>query len=152
MANHRAEAGADDRIPPSQECSPHPGRKTTQKQTRQPQKNRPKMVNRMANQTCTESQKVSRTQRQPGIDQANKQYKLEKLPAIREKAEIPISVVKLVRRPLSWTGNRLPVTKRHKTPLSLAITSQYSTNHRASIRMPIITQALYCLAFIILQC
>ena len=54
MANHRAEAGADDRIPPSQECSPHPGRKTTQKQTKQPQKNRPKMVKMMASQTCTE--------------------------------------------------------------------------------------------------
>ena len=32
MAKSPIKAGADDRIPPSQECSPHPGRKTAQKQ------------------------------------------------------------------------------------------------------------------------
>ena len=49
-------------------------------------------------------------------------------------------------------GDRLPVTKcREKSP-SLTIASQYPSYNCASIRMPIITKALYSLAFIIMQC
>ena len=43
MAKSPIKAGADDRIPPSQECSPHPGKKQQENSATQPAK-KPKMV------------------------------------------------------------------------------------------------------------
>ena len=140
MANHRAEAGADDRIPPSQECSPHPGRKTTQKQTRQPQKNQPKMVKRMANQTCTESQKVSRTQRQPGIDQA-KQKRTIKTPSNQGKSRDPnlrsetsetTAIVDRKQAACYQTSQNAALTRYHLSVLHEPPCQHTNAHHRSS--------------------
>ena len=95
MAKSPIKAGADDRIPPSQECSPHPGRKQKAKQTTNPQKtarNGEKSGLTQLYKNPTKSNR--RTQRQQGVDPATDQNRSKKVPAHREKAKIPIFVVK----------------------------------------------------------
>ena len=115
MAKSPIKAGADDRIPPSQECSPHPGKKQQKTTQHNQQKSQKWWVKALHNCTKAASKKTGRTQRQQRKTlPKNEIRQIKKLPANREKAEIPISVVKHVRLQLAWTGDRVPVTKRHK--------------------------------------
>ena len=102
MAKTPSEAGADDRIPPSQECSPHPGRKQQGKQQNTTSENAKTGESGPIETVQMSNKKVSRTQRQPCKTTPNIYWQqTKKKPAIREKAEIPISVVKQVRLQLA---------------------------------------------------
>ena len=149
-AKHRAKAGADDRNPPSQDCSPHPGRKTTPPQTTN-REEEPKMVNQEPRLTCTKQyQRIAHSDRNPVLTRFN-----QKTPSSQGKSRDPnlqneTSETKTKCQP---KGNRLPVTFRHTKPPSLTIASQYpsSSYNRASEGMPI-REALNSLAIIIMQC
>ena len=101
MAKSPIKAGADDRIPPSQECSPHPGRKQQGKQQNTTSENAKTGESGPIETVQMSYKKVSRTQRQPCKTTPNIYWQQTKTPAIREKAEIPISVVKQVRLQLA---------------------------------------------------
>ena len=91
-----------------------------------------------------DNREIAHSDRQVGIDQT------QKLPAHREKEEIPISNVKRSETKLTTEakGNRLPVTFRHENPPSLTVASQYSSYNSASIGMPIIRKALNSLVIV----
>ena len=64
MAKSPIKAGADDRIPPSQECSPHPGKKQQRKQRNTNSKNAKNGECRPITTVQMSHKKTGRTQRQ----------------------------------------------------------------------------------------
>ena len=88
--NTPIEAGADDRIRPNQECSPHPGKKQQESKSQtKPNKNRQSGECSGLSQLYKHPIKCSRTQRQLGIDPATDRNQQKKLPAHREKSGDP---------------------------------------------------------------
>ena len=86
LAKHRAKARADDRNPPSQDCSPHQAEKKHRSHKGNKTENAKNDEIRSQRQTCTQYDKESHT---AIIDPVLTRIKIKKHPANREKAEIP---------------------------------------------------------------